>query len=275
MSNYALKILDQDILACGPCQACCMALGVHDPGQLKTLWRKISPRQACRASWTTRRIKMRRLEKREGVLFDGDWLPLAGVSVAKAKALLRDSGISYFSDAIVNNRPVMVSYVLRPGDRLVFCQRFGCKAGDDKPIEEAIGEAMVVAYSELLEMAQKVKAMNLPTDRSLDVMIGMVAEWAEQRFGPPDKNIMTILNEVVARLDRIEAPRVPYTQREIDIVQALGESRLTGEELAAKAGYEFDGYFKGILASMVKRGVICNKRPGYFLAGPKSGLSED
>lgn len=220
---------------------------------------------------------MRRHEEHDAVLFEGDWLPLVGLPVLKAKAMLKDAGnISYFADAFVNGCPVPVAHVLRSGDRLEFVQRFGFKAGDDKPIEQVIGEALVVVYPELLEIAAKVKAMSLPPDRSRDVMAGMIAEWAEQRFGPPGKSVLAILEEIIARLDRIEAPRVPITQREIDIVQALGEGRLTGEKLAEKAGYEFDGYFKGILASLVKRGVICNKRPGYFVPGPpKSGPSKD
>ena len=130
------------------------------------------------------RTKMNTLEVYDGVLFEGDWLPLAGMSVFVAKAMLKDAGnISYFADAIVNGRQVPVAHVLQPGDRLEFVQRFGYKASDDRPIEQAIGKAVVVAYPELVEIADKVKALNLPADRSLDLMAGMVAEWAEERFG--------------------------------------------------------------------------------------------
>ena len=214
---------------------------------------------------------MTRLEQADGVLFEGDWLPLIGVPVAKAKAMLKDAwGISYFADAIVNGRQVTIAHRLRRGDHLEFFQRFGVKAGDDRPIEQAIGEAMVVVYPELVEIADKVKALNLPADRSLDLMAGMVAEWAVQRFGPPGKSVLAILAEVVARLDRIESPRVPMRQKEIDILEALEGGPLIGEKLAARAGYEYDGHTKGVLASMVKRKVIGNKRPGgYFLVGKR------
>jgi hypothetical protein len=61
---------------------------------------------------------------------------------------------------------------------------------------------------------------------------------------------------------------LPMSQREIDIVEALGADAITGEELAVRAGYEYDGHFKGILSSMRKRGIIENKRPdGYFVPG--------
>ncbi len=198
-------------------------------------------------------------------------LPLAGLTVEAAKQQLQMClNVPYFADAIVNGRQVPVVHLLRSGDRLEFVQRFGTKAGDGKPIERAIGEAVVVAYPELVVMADKVKALNLPADRSLDLMVGMVVEWAEREFGPPGKSVLAILAEVVARLDRIEPPRVPMSQKEIDILEALEEGPMIGEKLAARAGYEYDGHMKGLLSTLVKRGLIGNKRPGgYFLAGKR------
>lgn len=211
-----------------------------------------------------------------GVRFEGDWLPLAGVAVTDAKTLLRDAGnIPYFADALVNGRPVGAGHVLRHGDRLGFSPRFGIKGSGDRPAEAQAG-ALVIAYPELTDIAARVKALGLPADRSLDVMAGMVATWAEQRFGPVPNKLEAVMGEIVERLERIESPRVPRTQRELDIIEALGPSLLTGERLAAKAGYEYDGHFKSVLASLVRRGVIRNRRPGYFLpAPPKSGLGQD
>ena len=108
---------------------------------------------------------MRRLENDEGVLFEGDYLPLAGVSVAKAKALLRDSGISYFSEAIVNGYPVMVGYVLRPGDRLVFSQRFGFKSGDDLSAEKVMADGLLRTEPELARMVDEVYELRIPVDQ--------------------------------------------------------------------------------------------------------------
>lgn len=211
-----------------------------------------------------------------GVRFEGDRLPLAGMAVADAKALLRDAGnIPYFADAVVNGRPVGAGHVLRHGDRLGFPQRFGFKGGGDRPAGAQAG-ALVNAYPELTDIAARVKALGLPADRSLDVMAGMVATWAEERFGPVPNKLEAVLSEIVDRLDHIESARVPLTQREAHIVEALGQFVLTGERLAEKAGYEYDGYFKSVLASLVRRGVIRNRRPGYFLPDrPKSGLGQD
>lgn len=84
--------------------------------------------------------------RRDGVLFEGDWLPLVGLAVAEAKAMLKDAwSIPYFADAYVNGCQVSVVHVLRSGDRLDFSQRFGVKAGDGKPIEtvETVGRPQV------------------------------------------------------------------------------------------------------------------------------------
>ncbi len=45
---------------------------------------------------------------------------------------------------------------------------------------------------------------------------------------------------------------------------------MVGEKLATRAGYEYDGHMKGVLALLVKRRLIGNKRPGgYFLVGKR------
>lgn len=53
------------------------------------------------------------------------------------------------------------------------------------------------------------------------------------------------------------------------VVDALRRLRpgdtLTGDELATKAGYSNTGRFRDCLASLVRRGTIQNKRPGYRL----------
>lgn len=206
-----------------------------------------------------------------GVCFEDDDLPLTGLTVATVKELLSDAWrIPYFADAVVNGRPAPADHVLSAGDRLEFRRRTGVKGGHDRNDEEIEAESLVRAYPELFEIAARVKALDLPADRSLDVMVGSVVAWAEKRFGPPNNDIVAILKDVVARLDRIESGRLPLNQRESDMVEALGSGTMTGEELAARAGYEYDGHFKGVLASMRKRGIIGNKRPGgYFVPGDR------
>ncbi len=52
---------------------------------------------------------------------------------------------------------------------------------------------------------------------------------------------------------------------EKNIIEALGTDTLTLEQLAPKAGYEVNGHFKGAVSSLSKRGILGNKRPGYFV----------
>jgi hypothetical protein len=63
------------------------------------------------------------------------------------------------------------------------------------------------------------------------------------------------------------------TETESNILEALGEGKLTGEMLAQKAGYPCNSNFKNTLSSLVKRGLLANDRPGY--RKPKSGRGQD
>ncbi len=58
---------------------------------------------------------------------------------------------------------------------------------------------------------------------------------------------------------------VELNRTEKIIIEALGDTTLTVEELAIKSGYEVSGYFRRSLTSLRKRGVLGNKRPGYYL----------
>jgi len=49
------------------------------------------------------------------------------------------------------------------------------------------------------------------------------------------------------------------------IIEALGDTTLTVEEIAVKTGYEVSGYFRRTLSSLRKRGILANKRPAYYL----------
>lgn len=63
------------------------------------------------------------------------------------------------------------------------------------------------------------------------------------------------------------------TDTEINILEALGERKLTGETLAQDTGYPCNSNFKNTLSSLVKRGLLVNDRPGY--RKPKSGRGQD
>ncbi len=52
---------------------------------------------------------------------------------------------------------------------------------------------------------------------------------------------------------------------EQNIIEALGNDTLTCEQLAPKAGYEVNRHFKKAISSLSKRGILGNKRLGYFV----------
>jgi hypothetical protein len=64
----------------------------------------------------------------------------------------------------------------------------------------------------------------------------------------------------------------PLNVREQDIMDALGDQRLTAEELAKRAGYKADGYFRSLLSRLRKRGLLVNLRPGYQRTGFPNGM---
>ena len=68
---------------------------------------------------------------------------------------------------------------------------------------------------------------------------------------------------------------VELNETEKIIIQALGDKTLTVEELAIKSGYEVSGYFRCILTSLRKRGILGNKRPGYYLKPEYHYLLQD
>ena len=52
---------------------------------------------------------------------------------------------------------------------------------------------------------------------------------------------------------------------EQDIIEALGDRTLTGKKLAEDAGHPYSFEFKSSLSGLRKRGILGNKKPGYFL----------
>jgi len=50
-----------------------------------------------------------------------------------------------------------------------------------------------------------------------------------------------------------------------NIIEALGDTTLRLEELASKAGYEVSGHLRRTVSSLTKRGILGNKKPGYFV----------
>ena len=61
----------------------------------------------------------------------------------------------------------------------------------------------------------------------------------------------------------VNRPMPRLTDTEQTILEALGDKKVTGEELAPLAGFPFNSNFKNTLSSLVKRGLLVNDRPGY------------
>ena len=123
-------------------------------------------------------------------------LPLVGLTVLTAKQQLRESlNIAYFADAHVNGKVVLVSHVLRGGERLEFRKCWGIKGSGDRPYEEQEAEGLIHAYG-LVKIANDVKRRNLPKDESVDLTMLMVADWAAKRFGPTDSDAEKVLAEI-------------------------------------------------------------------------------
>jgi len=59
---------------------------------------------------------------------------------------------------------------------------------------------------------------------------------------------------------------IRVTTFEYDILRVLDGKRLSQGQVAQKLGRDADGHLKSTLSSLVKRGILGNKRPGYFIA---------
>jgi hypothetical protein len=65
---------------------------------------------------------------------------------------------------------------------------------------------------------------------------------------------------------------IKLTETERNIIEALDGKALTLEKLAAKAGYEVSGHFRRSITSLIRREILGNKRPGYFVQPPYQRL---
>jgi hypothetical protein len=94
-----------------------------------------------------------------------------------------------------------------------------------------------------------------------------------------EEDVDKFLNEFSRKQRRVIQPQqrqtadTKLTEAERNILEALGEGKLKGEQLAKKAGYPCNSNFRNTLSSLVKRGLLMNDRPGY--RKPTSGLGQD
>jgi hypothetical protein len=61
--------------------------------------------------------------------------------------------------------------------------------------------------------------------------------------------------------------RASLSEMESDILQALGDDTLTGEQIAARTVYPFESNFRACLAALRRRGILGGEKgqPGYFV----------
>ena len=91
-----------------------------------------------------------------------------------------------------------------------------------------------------------------------------------------DSSLLKLARDLVLMLQRIAKDTDQGTltlnnaedsinDTEQGIIEALGSETLTGEKLAKEAGYPYNFKFKSSLSGLRKRGILGNKKPGYFL----------
>jgi len=76
-----------------------------------------------------------------------------------------------------------------------------------------------------------------------------------QRMAKDTGHDTLTLNDAVHGLNEIEQ----------GIIEALGDETLTGEKLARETGRPYNFKFRSSLSGLRKRGILGNKKPGYFL----------
>jgi len=78
------------------------------------------------------------------------------------------------------------------------------------------------------------------------------------------EEVLALLNTLAG--GRPQPIRGKLNDLEGKIVDALSKDTLIGEEIAERLGQDdCDGHLKGTVSSMVKRGVLGNRRPGYYV----------
>lgn len=104
---------------------------------------------------------------------------------------------------------------------------------------------------------------------SSDAALAKVLETAGQCFQEQARQINQLLQlaEALARQQAAPTPQPP-TDEEKEILDLFTDGCvLTGAQIAKMLGLDTDnGTLRSRLASMVKKGILLNKRPGYALS---------
>jgi excisionase family DNA binding protein len=146
------------------------------------------------------------VEVRYGVYL-ASW-PVAGWTVGAVKLALSSCwNVGYFAEPWVNGRISRTSDRLRPGDQLAFLHRAGRKGADDAADTEA--GFVWPTFPEFHSIAERVLAMQLDRERSIEAALGLAARFIRERFGLPEGEDREIVREIIERVaaavQRIEA----------------------------------------------------------------------
>ena len=60
-----------------------------------------------------------------------------------------------------------------------------------------------------------------------------------------------------------QSKEIELTDTEGNILEALGDKIMRGQELLKKTGYDYSGHYRGILSNLVKRKILESTRDGY------------
>lgn len=210
-----------------------------------------------------------RLHQHDGVLFEGDWLPLVGVPVFKAKAILKDVwGIPFLADAFVDGCRASVFHVLRQGDRLEFVQRFGFKASDDLASEAGMAEALLRSEPDLTRLVNEVAALPLPAEQRLSIMAWRVVRWMENEFGPPTADAVAMLHNLSHRLHDLAGKQKRLAGKNTEATPARRTARSpnvrvdegAGEVVVDGTHYSLEPQYLAILTCLMAAGGGCVSR---------------
>jgi excisionase family DNA binding protein len=153
-------------------------------------------------------------------------LPIAGQTVGWVRRNLRDAlNLPFFAEALVNDRPVGLSYVLAAGTTVEFLLGFGIKGSGSESPEVLKARRLLRRYPELTRIGDEIKAKGLDADEAVDLALASIVRHLRRRFGPvpaSERATLQIIAESVARIEErlLTDPVRPSTGPALSIQQA-------------------------------------------------------
>jgi hypothetical protein len=166
-------------------------------------------------------------------------------------------GLAYAAGQLIGGKQVLGQTVI-PMFRCI--ESIFQKTKDGRPICN-----IFVCDSAVVRWLFAIRELRRPTARREFGADGYMVAWQDV-FHESSLLCNQLLSEQ-KRTSSGEAPKKPpeLSETEKNIIEALNTDTLTGEKLAAKAGYPPNSNFKSTLAGLRKRGILGNRAPGYFV----------